>query len=127
MSIEVRFSVMSPEVGVLKVEGEFPAGMGAAPSSRGRTMPGMASPAPASPYKARRLDSLEGKTVYLVDTGFGGSYNFMLQLQKWFTEHMPSVTTIRKRKSGSVFMDDNNTLWEEIKEKGHAAVVGVAG
>jgi hypothetical protein len=127
MSIEVRFSVMSPEVGVLKGEGEFPAGMGAAPSSRGRTMPGMAAPAPASPYKAGRLDSLEGKTVYLVDTGFGGSYNFMLQLQKWFAEHMPSVTTIRKRKSGSVFMDDNNTLWEEIKEKGHAAVVGVAG
>ena len=127
MSIEVRFSVMSPEVGVLKVEGEFPAGMGAAPSSRGGTMPGMATPVPASPYKARRLDSLEGKTVYLVDTGFGGSYNFMLQLQKWFTENMPSVTTIRKRKSGSVFMDDNNTLWEEIKEKGHAAVVGVAG
>jgi hypothetical protein len=127
MSIEVRFSVMSPEVGVLKGEGEFPAGMGAAPSSRGRTMPGMAAPAPASPYKAGRLDSLEGKTVYLVDTGFGGSYNFMLQLQKWFAEHMPSVTTIRKRKSGSVFMDDNNTLWEEIKEKGDAAVVGVAG
>ena len=127
MSIEVRFSVMSPEVGVLKGEGEFPAGMGAAPSSRGRTMPDMAAPAPASPYKARRLDSLEGKTVYLVDTGFGGSYNFMLQLQKWFAEHMPSVTTIRKRKSGSVFVDDNNTLWEEIKEKGHAAVVGVAG
>ena len=90
-------------------------------------MPGMAAPAPASPYKAGRLDSLEGKTIYLVDTGFGGSYNFMLQLQKWFTENMPSVTTIRKRKSGSVFMDDNNTLWEEIKEKGHAAVVGVAG
>ena len=127
MSIEVRVSVMSPEVGVLKAEVEFPPGMGAAPSSRGRTMSGMAAPAPASPYKARRLDSLEGKTVYLVDTGFGGSYNFMLQLQKWFTEHMPSVTTIRKRKSGSVFMDDNNTLWEEIKEKGHAAVVGVAG
>jgi hypothetical protein len=127
MSIEVRFSVMSPEVGVLKSEGEFPAGMGAAPSSRGRTMPGVAAPAPASPYKASRLDSLEGKTVYLVDTGFGGSYNFMLQLQKWFAEHMPSVTTIRKRKPGNVFTDDNNTLWEEIKEKGQAAVVGVAG
>ena len=51
----------------------------------------------------------------------------MLQLQKWFGEHMPSVTTIRKRKPGNVFMDDNNDLWEEIKEKGHAAVVGVAG
>jgi hypothetical protein len=62
-----------------------------------------------------------------VDTGFGGSYDFMLQLQKWFKEHVPSVTTIRKRKPGNVFMDDNNELWEEIKGKGDAAVLGVAG
>jgi hypothetical protein len=87
----------------------------------------MSAPAPTSPYKAKRLDTLEGKTVYLVDTGFGGSYNFMLQLQKWFDEHMPTVKTIRRRKPGNVFMDDNNTLWEEIKDKGDAAVVGVAG
>jgi hypothetical protein len=76
---------------------------------------------------AKRLDTLENKTVYLVDTGFGGSYNFMLQLQKWFKENMPSVTTVRKRKPGNVFMDDNNELWEEIKAKGHAVVLGVAG
>ena len=126
MAIEVRFSVMSPEIGVQKGVGGFPP-TGAAPSGRGGPPPGMPVPAPASPYKAKRLDNLEGKTVYLVDTGFGGSYNFMLQLQKWFDEHMPSVKTIRKRKPGNVFMDDNNTLWEEIKDKGDAAVVGVAG
>jgi hypothetical protein len=40
---------------------------------------------------------------------------------------MPSVTTIRKRKSGGVFMDDTTDLWEEIKAKGHAAVIGVGG
>jgi hypothetical protein len=111
---------MSPEVGVRK-------GKGGPPPGRGGPPPGMGAPAPVSPYKAERLDTLEGKTVYLVDTGFGGSYNFMLQLQKWFAGNMPSVTTIRKRKPGNVFMDDNNTLWEEIKEKGDAAVVGVAG
>jgi len=113
MTIEVRFSVMSPEAGVQKSAGGSP--------------PGTGGPAPSSPSMAKRLDTLENKTVYLVDTGFGGSYNFMLQLQKWFAEHMPSVTTIRKRKPGNVFMDDNNDLWEEIKEKGDAAVVGVAG
>jgi len=26
-----------------------------------------------------------------------------------------------------VFMDDNNDLWEEIKVKGNAVVLGVAG
>ncbi len=76
---------------------------------------------------AKRLDTLENKTVYLVDTGFGGSYKFMLQLQKWFQVNMPSVKTIRKRKSGGVFMDDTTDLWEEIKAKGQAAVLGVGG
>jgi hypothetical protein len=84
-------------------------------------------PPPSSGTFAKRLDTLENKKVYLVDTGFGGSYNFMLQLQKWFTENMPSVTTIRKRKPGNVFMDDNNELWEEVKAKGDAVVLGVAG
>jgi hypothetical protein len=51
----------------------------------------------------------------------------MLQLQKWFSENMPSVTTIRKRKPGETFMDDIPDLWEEIKEKGDAAVIGVGG
>ncbi|MCK4273264.1 MAG: hypothetical protein KAW90_00120 [Dehalococcoidales bacterium] len=113
MTIEVRFSVMSPEAGVQKGTGGFP--------------PGMGGPAPSSPSFAKRLDTLENKTVYLVDIGFGGGYEFMLQLQKWFAEHMPSVTTIPKRKPGMVFMDDNNDLWEEIKVKGHAVVLGVAG
>ena len=84
------------------------------------------SKTPSRPL-AKRLDTLEDKTVYLVDTGFGGSYKFMQQLQKWFSENMPSVTTIRKRKPGEAMMDDIPDLWEEIKEKGDAAVIGVGG
>jgi hypothetical protein len=126
MAKEVRFSVMSPEVGVQKVAGEFPP-FGAAPSGRGGQPSGMRPPAPTSPSKAKRLNALENKTVYLVDIGFGGGSEFMQQLQGWFAEHMPSVNTIKKRKPGHVFTDDNNTLWEEVKEKGDAAVVGVAG
>ena len=127
MTIEIRFSVISPEAGVQVSPGGFPPGMGGAPAVMGRPAPGMSGPVPSSGSFARRLDTLENKTVYLVDTGFGGSYNFMLQLQKWFKDHMPSVTTIRKRKPGNVFMDDNNDLWEEIKVKGNAVVLGVAG
>ena len=114
MAIEVRFSVMSPEAESRRASpGEFP--------------PGRGRPAPTSTSLAKRLDTLENKTVYLVDTGYGGSYKFMLQLQKWFKEHMPSVTTIRKRKTGHVFADDTTDLWEEVKEKGDAVVLGVAG
>ena len=113
MTYEIRLQVMSPEIGVHKAPGELP--------------PGISSPPPTSTSGAKRLDTLENKTVYLVDTGYGGSFNFMLQLQKWFKENMPSVTTIRKRKPGRPFMDDNPALWEEIREKGDAAVLGVAG
>jgi hypothetical protein len=118
---------MSPEVGVEKSSEEFPTGMGGAPSAMGRTVSGSGAAALSSSPFAKRLDTLENKTVYLVDIGFGGGYNFMLQLQKWFAEHMPSVKTIRKRKPGNVFMDDNNELWEEVKEKGDAVILGVAG
>ncbi len=107
MAIEVRFSVMSPEAESQKM-------------SKGE-------PSPSSLSLAKRLDTLENKTVYLVDTGYGGSSKFMLQLQKWFSEHVPSVKTIRKRKTGHVFMDDTTDLWDEIKEKGQAVVLGVAG
>ena len=120
MTIEERFSVMSPEAGVQKSTGGPPPGMGGPP-------PGIGAPEPSSPSFAKRLDTLEDKTVYMVDIGFGGGYNFMLQLQKWFNENIPSVTTIVKRKPGQVFMDDKNDLWEEVKEKGHAVVLGVAG
>jgi len=127
MSVEIKYKVISPEVGIGKSAQEFPPGMGGAPSAMGRPPSGSGAKAPSSAPFAQRPDTLENKTVYLVDIGFGGGYNFMLQLQKWFAEHMPSVTTIRKRKPGNVFMDDNNSLWEEVREKGDAVVLGVAG
>jgi hypothetical protein len=126
MAILVLDNVMNPEGGVQKSAAQFPPGMGANPSAAGKAPPGMRPPEPTSLF-AKRLDSLENKTVYLVDTGFGGSYQFMMQLQKWFKENMPSVTTVRKRKPGNVFMDDNDSLWEEVKVKGDAVVLGVAG
>ena len=125
MTIQLLDNVMNPEAGIQVMAGGPPM-MGAAPSGRGGPPP-MAPPPPIPPTMAKRLDTLEKKTVYLVDTGFGGSYQFMLQLQKWFKENMPSVTTVRKRKPGNVFMDDNNELWEEVKAKGSAVVLGVAG
>ena len=133
MAIEIRYSVLTPEAGVQRIAGASPMVMGALPPGMRGPAPGAGAPplrrpAPASSFTfARRLDTLDGKTVYLVDTGFGGSYKFMQQVQKWFAKHMPSVKTIRKRKSGHVFMDDTTDLWEEIKTKGDAAVVGVAG
>src|SRR5690348_497369 len=51
---------------------------------------------------APRLDDVKGKTIYLVDTGFGGSGKFLDQVQTWFAEQMPSVKTVRRRKTGNI-------------------------
>ncbi len=128
MSIEIRFSVMCPEPERQKVtHGGFAPTAGGSGPNKGAPAKVMVGPAPGAPSMARRLDKLENKTVYLVDTGFGGSYRFMQQLQKWFSANMPSVTTIRKRKTGGAFMDDTTDLWDEIKAKGDAVVLGVGG
>jgi len=73
-----------------------------------------------------RLDTLEGKTVYLVDGRFGGSYEFLQQMQKWFAAHMPGVKTVIRRKTGNMFMDEPD-LWTEIRERGDAMILGVGG
>ena len=76
---------------------------------------------------ADRPDSLDNKTVYLVDTGFGGSSRFMIQLQQWFAKNMPLVKTVRRRKPGTPFIGTAPELYKEIREKGDAAILGVAG
>ena len=76
-----------------------------------------------------RLDSLEGKTLYMVDIGWGGpdaAYSVFEEMQGWFSENMPSVKTVLKRKRGPYSADDPE-LWKEIKEKGDAAIIGISG
>ncbi len=73
---------------------------------------------------APRLDSLDGKTVYLVDARFDDSDIFLKQMQAWFAEHMPSVKTIFKP-INSVYTKDDPATWEEVKANGQAAIVGV--
>jgi hypothetical protein len=73
---------------------------------------------------APRLDTLEGKTVYLVDMRFDDSDILLLQMQAWFAEHMPGVNTRFVRKSG-VYTEDDPALFEEIKASGGAAILGV--
>ncbi|HXJ77606.1 MAG TPA: hypothetical protein VMS64_02895 [Candidatus Methylomirabilis sp.] len=73
---------------------------------------------------ASRVATLEGKTIYLVDCRFDDSDVFLKQMQAWFGEHMPGVRTVFKPIS-SVYLNDDPATWEEIKAKGHAAVVGV--
>jgi hypothetical protein len=73
---------------------------------------------------APRLDSLDGKTVYLVDTGFHGSDVLLHQIELWFGRNMPNVTTVFRRKAGPYAQDDP-PLWKEIKAKGNAVIMAV--
>ena len=75
---------------------------------------------------APRLHTLEGKTIYLVDVGFGGGYEFLEEVVAWFSRKMPAVKTVLRRKRGNMFLDDPE-LWAEVKDKGHAVIFGVGG
>jgi hypothetical protein len=76
-----------------------------------------------------RLDTLEGKTIYLVDIGWGGPQaapSIYAEMKAWFAQNMPSVKVEVRQIKGS-YMEDQPELWKEIKEKGHAAMVGISG
>jgi hypothetical protein len=73
---------------------------------------------------APRVPTLDGKTVYLVDCRFDDSDVFLGQMRAWFAEHMPGVTAVVKPIS-SVYLHDDPATWQEIKARGHAAIVGV--
>ena len=85
----------------------------------------MATRQPISP----RLKTLEGKTLYLVDIGWGGpeaAYGVYEEMKAWFAEKMPSVKIVIKRKSGMYIMPDQ-ALWNEIRQNGDAALIGISG
>jgi hypothetical protein len=72
---------------------------------------------------APRLQSLDGKVLFLVDCLFDNSDVFMDQLQRWFGEHLPTVRikTIKPRES---WVDDPEMRHAVVKE-GDAAILGV--
>jgi hypothetical protein len=78
------------------------------------------NPKPLAP----RLDTLDGKKVYLVDCRFDDSELLLKQVEGWFAEHMPSVDTELVRLANTYLKDDPE-LWTSIKTNGHAAIVGV--
>jgi hypothetical protein len=71
---------------------------------------------------APRLDTLDGKTVYVIAASF--AQPLIPELQKLLTERYPKTTWVLKNKPGSYF-DDDPALWAEAKEKANAVIMGV--
>lgn len=72
---------------------------------------------------APRLESLEGKVVYLVDCLFDNSDVFMAELKRWFNAKLPAVgiRTIRPKES---WVDDPE-MRAAMEKDGDAAILGV--
>jgi hypothetical protein len=71
---------------------------------------------------APRLDTLDGKTIYLVNTGFPNSDNFMAVLQEWFKDNHPKTNVVIKNAG----MDNlPPALLTEIGEKADGVIFGI--
>ena len=72
---------------------------------------------------APRLESLDGKVIFLVDCQFDNSDVFMQQMREWFAEHLPRVQTriIETRES---WVDDAD-MRATVALEGDGAILGV--
>ena len=71
---------------------------------------------------ATRPATLDGKTVYIVDTKYPNTKPFVESLFEALKAKYPKTTWILRDKYAG-YMDDDPKLWAEIKEKGAGAIV----
>jgi hypothetical protein len=74
---------------------------------------------------APRLDTLDGKTLYLVNDGYLGTDILLKEMEDWFKANMPKVNIVYRLKGGGGFTAEDPKLWAEIKEKANAVVMGM--
>jgi len=71
---------------------------------------------------APRLDTLDGKTIYFVNTGYIGTDRLMDVMIDWFKENYPN-TNIAMGRGGMTSISEE--VRAEIAEKGDAAIIGL--
>ena len=71
---------------------------------------------------APRLDTIDGKTIYIVNDGYPGSNILCAELEKGFKETYPKTTFIYKDKRGGMGGEDQ-ALWAEMEEKADAMII----
>ncbi|MBF8269612.1 MAG: Thiol-disulfide oxidoreductase protein [Gammaproteobacteria bacterium] len=73
---------------------------------------------------APRLDTLAGKTIYIVDIGFTDTHRLFTEMQSLLGVRYPDTKWEVRTKIGTYFEDDPK-LWAEIKAQGHGMIIGV--
>jgi hypothetical protein len=73
---------------------------------------------------APRLDTLEGKTIYIVDTGYPETKPFFDEMASLLSAAYPKTKFVLKTKIGTYFEDDPD-LWKEIKTKGNGMIIAI--
>lgn len=73
---------------------------------------------------APRPATLDGKTIYIVDTKYPRTREFVEELFNVLKEKYPTTNWVLRDKFGG-YIDDDSKLWAEIKEKGHGMIMGV--
>jgi len=81
-------------------------------------------PAIARKAPAPRLDGLDGRTIFLIDSRFDDSTRLLEQVQAWFAETMPGVRTLLVPMSGYYGRDDPE-LWARARDEADAVIFGV--
>ncbi len=71
---------------------------------------------------AARPATLDGKTIYLVDTRYPRTREFVEELFSVLKEKYPKTNWVLRDKFGG-YVDDDPKLWAEIKEKGHGMIM----
>jgi hypothetical protein len=87
----------------------------------------MGTPPPVTMIpQAPRLGTLDGKTIYFINTGFIGTDRLMAVMMDWFKANYPKTNIVYKdSKGGAGLAELSKDLWTEITEKGDAAIVGL--
>ncbi len=81
-----------------------------------------------TPLAPRTFSTLNDKTLFLVDIGWGGpkaGYDVLEVMQGWFARNIPSAKTVLAAKKGP-FSQDDPELWEKVKDEGDACIIGVS-
>ncbi len=73
---------------------------------------------------APRLDTIKGKTIYIVNDGYPGSGILLGELSALMKEKYPETTFIYKDKPGGMGSEDP-ALWKEMEEKADAMIIAL--